>query len=93
MLRFREWERRCACPWAILPPAVMLFSRTCAETAETADGRAWMYDDLFEAIEELLDAVERVLEGEEGDPGTLFALLWRALYDLSCRRVRAEWGS
>lgn len=46
-----------------------------------------MKDDLLaEVIEEVLPPVEdRFFEGDDGEPGALFALLWRALYDFSWR--------
>lgn len=41
--------------------------------------RVWIMDDLL--VEDELEAVDRVLffDGDEGDPGELFALLCRAL--------------
>lgn len=68
----------------------MLFSRPCCWTTECLGA---IYDERLEermvddgegeVMEEDVDAVlpvERVFffEGDEGDPGVLFALLWRA---------------
>jgi hypothetical protein len=100
MLRLlREWDLRCACPCAILPPGPAIVVEVlvlCDELHKGEFESGAVAEDFGEEVEmrelRLDDAEVADFEGEEGEPGVvdvlLCALFCLARYDLSCSSVQ-----